>query len=134
MTFLPVLFASEYNHTLGEKMAFMSFTGKDPYFKKMFQEINVEMWYGHHFKDYLCARLVKNLRCEDSNKDCHDCTLYWTELSRFEPNPKNGLEGPTLENFHDSLREIRVEREVQYTYSNRSKIEEEIKKRGNAHG
>jgi hypothetical protein len=55
-------------------------------------------------------------------------------LPKFIPNPKYGPEGPTLENFHDALKEVIGEREAQYTYSIRSKVDEEKKQRAVAIG
>lgn len=120
---LPVLFASEYNYTLCEKMGFIPSTGKDPFFKEAYRDINPEFWYGHYPKHYLRARQVKHLRCEESKKDRFECTLYWTELPKFIPNPKYGPAGPSLENFDDALKEVIGEREAQYTYSIRSDVD-----------
>ena len=126
---LPILFSSEYNYTLCEKMGFIASSGRDPFFKEPYRDINRELWYGHFPKDYLRARKVKNLRCEESKKDCLESTLYWTELAKFIPNPKYGPEGPPLEHFDESLKQVIGEREVQYTYSIRPAIEEKKARR-----
>jgi hypothetical protein len=126
---LPVLFASEFNYTLCEKMGFIASSGKDPYFKEAYRDINPEFWYGQFPKIYLRARQVKLLRCEESKKDCFESTLYWTELPKFIPNPKYGPEGPPPENFHDALKEVIGEEEAQYTYSIRASVEEEKRRR-----
>ena len=102
---------------------------KDTFFKEAYRDINPELWYGHFPKHYLCARKVKNLRCEESKKDCFESTLYWTELPKFIPNPKHGPEGSTLENLDDALKQVIGEREVQYTYLIRPAIEEEKARR-----
>jgi hypothetical protein len=109
-------------------MGFIASTGNDPFFSKPYRDVNPEFWYGEYPKHYLRARQVKHLRCEESKKDCFECSLYWTELPKFIPNPKYGPEGPALENFHDALKEVVGESEEHYTYSIRSKVEEEKKK------
>ncbi len=124
-SFLRVLFSSEYNYTLCEKMGFGGSIYKDTYFKKAYRDINPEFWYGHFPKIYLRARQVKNLRCEESKRDCLESTLYWTEFPKFIPNPKYGPEGPPLEKSHDALKQVIGEREVQYTYSIRPAVEQE---------
>jgi hypothetical protein len=43
---LPVLFASEYNYTLCEKMGCLSSSGKDPFFRETSRDINAELCYG----------------------------------------------------------------------------------------
>ena|SRR2546430_317639 len=131
---LPILFSSEYNYTLCEKMGFMASSGKVPYFKEVYRDINPELWYGHFPKIYLRARQVKNLRCEESKKDCLETALYWTELPKFIPNPKYGPEGPMLEDEHsgDGLKQVTGEREAQYTYSIRSSVEAEKARRSKA--
>src|SRR5260370_41753319 len=63
---LPVLFSSEYNYTLCEKLGFIASSCKDPYFTEAYRDINPELWYGHFPKIYLRARQVQNLRCEES--------------------------------------------------------------------
>jgi hypothetical protein len=124
---LPVLFSSEYNYTLCEKMGFAASSGKNPFSVEPYRDINPELWYGQFPKIYLRARRVKNLRCEESKKDCFECTLYWTELPKFIPNPKYGPEGSPL--APDALKEVVGEKEAQYTYSIRPSIEAEKARR-----
>jgi hypothetical protein len=122
---LPVLFASEYNYTLCEKMGSLTARGKeDSFFYEAYRHINPEMWYGHFTNGgYLCARRVKNLRCEESKMDSLEYTLYWTELPRFVFDPDRKPEDPLPANPADSHRQVDVEREAQYTYSIRPAIE-----------
>ena len=80
---LPVLYCAEYNFTLCEKMSFCIPKGKDPFAKQFYRDINPEFLYGHIPKEYLCARKVKNLRCEEGKKDCLESTLFWTELPKY---------------------------------------------------
>jgi len=124
---LPILFSSEYNYTLCEKTGFDGSIDKDPFFREAYRDINLELWYGHFPKDYLCARQVKNLWCEESKGDCLESTLYWTELPKFIPNPKYGLAGSP--GTPDALKEVVGEREAQYTYSIRSVVEQEKRRR-----
>jgi hypothetical protein len=125
ISLLPALFCSEYNFTLCEKMSFCIPNKKDPFFKQPYRDINPEFLYGHPPKAHLCARKVKNLRCEESNKDCFESTLYWTELPKFRPNPDFDPNGPMPANLADLTKQVHGEIEVEYTYSNRSNIEEE---------
>ena len=122
---LPFLYCSEYNYTLCEKMSFCVPAKKDSLFMQYYRDINPELLYGLPPKIYLCARKVKDLRCEESKKDCLESTLFWTELPKYVPNPKYGPEGPILEDFDGRLKQVIGEREAQYTYSIRSSIEEE---------
>jgi hypothetical protein len=126
---LPVLFCAGYNFTLCEKMSFCVPNKKDPFFKQFYRDINPEFSYGLLPKNYLRARKVKNLRCDESKKDCLEDTLYWTELPKFIPNPDFDPNGPTPENLADLTKQVIGEREVQYTYSIRSNIEDEKKRR-----
>lgn len=126
---LPVLFSSEYNYTLCEKMGFAGSSGRDLFFKEAYRDINPELRYGEFPKIFLRARRLKNLRCEESKRDCLESTLYWTELPNFIPNPKYGTAGPLAEKFQDALREVVGEREAQYTYSVRPSIEAENARR-----
>ena len=129
---LPILFASEYNYTLGEKMRACASGRNDPLFKEAYRDVNPEFWYGHYMKAYLCARIVKNLRCEENRSDSFESTLCWTELPKFIPNPKYGPMGPLLEDLgnDDALKEIVGERDMSYTYSIRSAIDAERGRKG----
>src|SRR5579863_10612426 len=120
---LRILFSSEYNYTLCEKTDFGSPIHKDPFFLKPYRDTNPEFCYGYFGRNYLCARQVKHLRCEESKTDCLESTLFWTELAKFIPNPKYGPTGPPLEEMNNALREVVGEREAQYTYSIRLAVE-----------
>jgi hypothetical protein len=124
---LPILFSSECNYTLCEKTGFGGSVFRDSCFRETYRDINPELWYGHFPKDYLCARQVKNLRCEKSKRDYDESTLYWTELPKFIPNPKYGPEGSPF--APDRIKEVIGERDLQYTYSIRPAIELEKARR-----
>jgi hypothetical protein len=126
---LAILFCSEYRYTLCEKTGFLTSKGKDPFFKQVFRDVNPEFWYGHLGQEYLCARKVKNLRCEENKKDCLKSTLYWTELPKFIPNPDFDQNGPLPDNPADLIKQARGERDVKYKYSIRVSIEQEKKRR-----
>lgn len=129
ISLLPTLFCSEYNFTLCDKMGFCIPNKKDPFFKQPYRQKNPEFLYGHPPKEYLCARKVKNLRCEESKKDYFESTLYWTELPKFISNPDFDPNGPMPENLADLTKQVHGEIEAQYTYSIRSNIEAEKKRR-----
>ena len=122
---LPFLYCSEYNYTLDEKLSFCIPQKKDPLFRQYYRDINPELLYGLPPKMYLCARKVRNLRCEESKRDDFENTLYWTELPKFIPNPNFDNDGPMPENLTDLTKQVLGEREAQYTYSIRSNVEEE---------
>jgi hypothetical protein len=122
---LPVLYSSEYHHTLDEKLGYISAKGRDPFFKQTYRDINPEFIYGCFPKNYLRARQVKNLRCNETRNNCFEHTLSWTELPKFIPNPKYGETGPPMELMHDDLKQVCGEVDRSYTYSIRPAIEEE---------
>jgi hypothetical protein len=122
---LPVLYSSEYNHTLGEKLYYITTRGKDPCFKRAYRDINPEFHYGTLWKNYLRARQVKNLWCEETKNNCFEHTLSWTELPKFIPNPKYGETGPPMGPYDDDLKQVCGEQDFSYTYSIRPAIEEE---------
>jgi len=126
---LPFFYCSEYNFTLCEKMGFSTPNRKDPFFKIAYRDINPEFWYGHFPQEYLCARKVKTLRCEESEKDCHEATLYWTELAKYLPKQVDPA-ASLPDNPSDWLNKVRDEIDVAYTYLTRVTIAEE--KRGRA--
>jgi len=101
-------------------MDILTSSGKDPFFRETYRDINPEFCYGIIPKQYLSARQVKNLRCEESKKDCFESTLYWTELPKFIPDPDAD---PTPENITDT-KQVIGEREAQYTYSIRESVED----------
>jgi hypothetical protein len=126
---LRFLYCSEYSFTLCEKMEFGTPNTRDPFFKEAYRDINPEFWYGLFPKEYLCLRKVKDLRCEESQQDCCEATLHWTECSRYIPNPDIEANGPLPDNPSAWLKEVRGERDSQYTYSTRSSIEAEKTRR-----
>lgn len=128
---LRTLFCSEYPLTLGEKLCFGTARKNEMprYFKQLYRDINPAFSYGHFSKCYLYARQVKQLRCEESKKDCLEDTLYWTELPKFILNPDFDPNGPMPENLDDLTKQVVGEKEVQYTYSIRSNIDDEKKRR-----
>jgi hypothetical protein len=126
---LPVLWCSESNLTLEEKIGFGIRKGRDPLLRTAYQDINPEFWYGVYPKEYLCARKVKNLHCEESTRDDFEATLYWTELAKFIPNPEIGPDDPLPDNPSDRLKEVRGAKEVSYLYSIRPRIEERQSRR-----
>jgi len=126
---LRVLYCSEANLTLCDKMGFITPNRKDPFFREGYRNINPEFWYGHYFKEYLCARKVKQLRCEESNRDFLESTLYWREYSKYIFNPDIDPNAPTSANPSDLLKKVMGERDVSYTFSIRPQIEEEKERR-----
>ena len=127
---LSSLYRSESNYTLCEKMSFCIPTKKDPLFRQYYRDIYPELLYGLLPKEYLCARKVKGLRCEDSEKDTFESTLYWTELPKFIPNPDFNNDSPMPANLADLTKQVIGERDAKYTYSIWSNIEEEKRRRG----
>lgn len=121
---LPFLYRSESNLTLCEKMEFSTRKGRDPMLRTAYRDIHPEFWYGVYPKEYLCARKVKNLHCEESKKDDFEATMHWTELPKYITNPTFGPDDPTPVNLADCVKEVRGERDVAYTYSIRERIEE----------
>ena len=116
---LRVLFCSECNYTLCEKLYPTCSIRKDPLFKEAYTGETPEYYYGHFPKQYLRARKVKNLRCEESKRDCFEGTLYWTELPKFIPNPNFDPNGPVPDNVADLSKQVMGEKEDHYTYSTR---------------
>jgi len=110
ISMLPVLYSSECNLTLCEKMGFRILNKKDPFFKEAYRHINPEFWYGHFPDQYLRARKVKNLICEESETDCLENTLEWTELPKFIPNPDFDPNGPLPDNPADLTKQVIGER------------------------
>jgi hypothetical protein len=128
-TLLPVLFRSESNYTLCEKMDSCIPMKKDPMLRQYYRDINPELEYGLPPKEYLCARKVKNLRCEENRSDDFESILYWTELPKFIPNPKLDPDSPLPDNPADWTKQVIGERDAQYTYSIRPSIEEHKRRR-----
>ncbi len=122
---LPILFSSDYNLTLGEKMSLLSSKGKDPWFREEYSTGNVQLGYGASSYEYLRARQVKNLRCMDNKKDSSEATLFWTELHKFILNTDYGLEGPPI-GEGPRLKQVCGEKDCSYTYSIRLGIDNAI--------
>lgn len=129
MLSLRVLFHSEYNYTLCEKMVPRVSIYKDPFFNRPYRHVNSEFCYGHFPKEYLCARKVKDLHCEESKKDCFETTLYWMELPKYVLNPDVDPDGPLPHAPEDCLKQVHGGREVHYTYSLRPDVEAQKKLR-----
>jgi len=109
---LPVLYCSEYIHTLDAKASYCV-PVKDPWLVERYQ--NLEITYGHE-PEFLMARRVKNLHCEENKQDDYETTMYWTELARKS----------------DAHNEIRPEQDRKYTYSVRPALEAKRKRRASA--
>jgi hypothetical protein len=122
-TLIRVLYHSEANLTLGEKMV-SNAPGNDPYFHQAYKQINPEIYYGHIGKDYLRARQVKNLRVEESHKDMAESTLYWTELPKFIWNPDFDNNGPMPADLSVLTKQVRAEMDLSYTYSIQTALDE----------
>jgi hypothetical protein len=114
---LRVLYSSEYNFTLCEKAGFSVGSKKDPFFTQVYTHKNAQYEYGCDSKEFLCARKVRTLRCEESKVDAYECTLYWTELPKYIFNPEIDPNGPLPDNQADWVKQVIGEREAQYTYS-----------------
>ena len=84
---LRTLFCSEYPLTLCEKLFFGTARKEDMprFFTQLYRDINPAFSYGHFPTDYLYARHVKQLRCEESKENVNECTLYWTEKPKYDP-------------------------------------------------
>ena len=127
---LPILYSSESNYSLNDKIEFGPIASKSPFFRKAYADINVELWYGEFPKYFLCARQVADLRCEPSKTDCFENTIYWTELPRYRfkaQRTQTEVDSPL-----DGLEQTLGEREFSYTYSNRRAIDEQMDRRNAA--
>jgi hypothetical protein len=113
---LRVLFCSEYPLTLDEKLCFGTARDKDMprYFHQYYKEMNSELNYGHMPKQYLSARKVKNLRCEESKSDIFLGTLFWTELPKYIRTRKDPSDELT-----EFFKMVCEEKHRSYTYSSR---------------
>jgi hypothetical protein len=126
---LRVLYCSEYCHTLCDKLGFSAASRSNPLFQQPYSHINPEFCYGFFPKEYLCARKVDNLRCEESKKDYLEGTLYWTERERFIIRPDRNENDPLPDNPADLLKQVSGKIPESYTYSIRPAIEAEKARR-----
>jgi len=109
---LPVLYCSEYPHTLEAKLLYC-IPQKDPWLIERYK--NLEITYAHE-PEFLMARKVKNLRCEENKQDDNEVTMFWTEFPRCSNDDK----------------EIRAEEDRQYTWSIGPALEAKRKRRASA--
>jgi hypothetical protein len=128
ISLLPILYYSEYNFGLDEKMGFCVPKKGDTFFREAYRDINLEFWYGHYLHEYLCARKVKGLRVEENQTDICKSTLYWTELPKYVLKSDDPL--PT--NPATLLKEVQGARKRSYTYSIRPRIEDRERRRATA--
>jgi hypothetical protein len=127
---LRVLFHSESNLTLCEKVIPNISIEKDPFFKEVYRHKYPEFWYGYIGQAYLRARKVKYLRSEENKQDRFESTLSWTELPKFILNPKVDFDGPIGQiDSNELTKEAKSEGEASYTYSIRPGIDEEKERR-----
>src|SRR4051794_30311846 len=77
---LRLLYGSEYQFTLGEKLYHGIAKKKDRLnlFRVAYKDICPKYYYGCFPHEYLFARVVKDLRCEQSSKSDFEATLHWT--------------------------------------------------------
>jgi len=120
---LPVLYCSEYNHTLDEKLGYCIAVKRDPYLVERYKDMNQELTYGLE-PQFLMARKVKNLRCGENKGDNFEATLYWTELPKYVPSDPNNPDA--------GLKLIRSEQDRQYTWSISPALEAKRKRRASA--
>lgn len=115
---LRVLFCSEYRLTLSEKMAFgLANKNQMPRFLiHAYRDINPAFYYGHFAHEYLYARQVKNLRCDESKKDVAENTLYWTELPKYVPVALDPS-APLPDDLSELTKMVVGEKPQSYTYT-----------------
>lgn len=115
---LRTLFCSEYPLTLCEKVFFGTAKEKDMprFFKQVYKDINPAFSYGHWPNDYLCARRVKKLRCEESAESDFKCTLHWTELPKYVPVQLDPL-APLPDDLSKLTKMVVGEKSCSYTHS-----------------
>jgi len=127
---LPVLFSTEQCSSLCEKLydGTNIHKAENHLFRVAYRDVNQEFHYGT-YKDYLCARKVKNLQCVENKTDWAECTLFWTELPKFIPNPKMDYDAPMPADLSVLIKQVAGERDTHYSYSIRPIIEEITKRR-----
>lgn len=85
-------------------------------FTRLYRDINPAFCYGHFPKDYLYARKVKQLRCEESKESVWKSTLHWLELPKYVPvllDPS----APTPDDLSTLTTMIADEKPQSYTYT-----------------
>jgi hypothetical protein len=121
---LPILYSSEYNHTLDDKLGYSFLQkGRDPFFKQTSCGENPAYCYGFLYKAYLYARRVKGLRCV--RHDNYNHTLHWIENPTWKVNPDWNEADSSPENLSKFYVKMCDEREDNYTYSTKAIHERE---------
>lgn len=115
---LRTLFCSEYPLTLCEKLFFGTARSDDmpKFFTTLYRDINPAFAYGHFPKDYLYARRVKQLRCEESKDSVWKCTLHWMELPKYDPVPLDPS-APLPDDLSKLTKMVTGEKPQSYTYT-----------------
>lgn len=115
---LRTLFCSESPLTLYEKLYFGTATKKDMprFIRQVYKEKNPAFSYSDGSSDYLYARRVKQLRCEESKVNDNTCTLYWTELPKYVPVTRDPS-APLPSDLSSQLKMIVGEVPKSYTYT-----------------
>lgn len=115
---LRTLFCSEYPLTLCEKLCFGTASADDMarFFTELNRDINPAFAYGYFPKDYLYARRVKELRCEESNESVWACTLHWVELPKYIPAALDPS-APLPDDLSKLTKMVADEKPQSYTYT-----------------
>lgn len=115
---LRTLFCSEYPLTLCGKLFFGTARKKDirRFFKQLYWDINPAFSYGHFASDYLYARRVKQLRCEESKENDNKGTLYWTELPKYVSVARDPC-APLSDDLSNLTKMVVGEEPQSYTYT-----------------
>ena len=109
---LHVLFCSEYYFTGCEKIGYGLLRRKDRRQYLVTSPDSGDVLYGFPPDEYLFARLVKNLRCEEDEENARTCVLNWTELPRFR-----------WDELYNRT-QVRGERKMQYSTNDTDSIEQ----------
>jgi hypothetical protein len=85
-----------------------------------YPDTNRKHLYGEYPHEYLLARMVKDLRCEDSKRNSCSSTLHWIELPKYIPEAEGSLakeDPPRIIRLGDELfKMIEDETDRSYTY------------------
>jgi len=123
---LPILFCSEYNLILPGKMALTAKPENWPgRFVDSYDYVKPKYLYGEYRHEYLFARVVEDLRCEETTADSRECTLTWTEPARYIPVPGEctASDDPArIVNVGFNVFK-RIEDETQQSYTYRAKMD-----------